>query len=137
MEDAAFGTIEPGMTHRASENQRKLLLFADDKDVAEVAAFGLRMHGGWEPVIATSASQAAKLAREELVTAIAFVVVQPSPKVARTISRLINVSSELSVPLFGITPDPSICEQFALLGVDASCTPFDPIGMWSHLPAIA
>ena len=119
------------------EIKRKLLLFAEDKDVAELAAFGLRMRGGWEPVIATSASQAATLARKESVAAIAFIVVQPSPKVARTISKLLTLSSELAIPLCGITPDPSVREEFTLLGVDASCTPFDPIGMWSHLPAIA
>ncbi len=127
----------PHMTVPMPDAERKLLLFADDRDVAEVAAFGLRMHGGWEPVIATTASQASKLARDEKVAAIAFVVVQPSSKVVRTISRLIDISNELGIPLLGITPDRSIGEQFALLGVEVSCTPFDPISMWSHLAAIA
>ncbi|MGE5113831.1 MAG: hypothetical protein ACM3JB_23445 [Acidobacteriaceae bacterium] len=119
------------------DTQRKLLLFADDKDVAEVAAFGLRVRGGWEPLIATTASQAAKLARDENVAAIAFIVVQPSPKVARTVPKLLGLCCELAIPLFGLTPDPAVREQFELLGVAASCTPFDPIGMWSELPAIA
>ncbi len=125
------------MTVPMPEIQRKLLLFAEDKDVAELAAFGLRMRGGWEPVIATSASQASTLAHKERVSAIAFIVVQPSPKVARTITKLLTLCSELEIRLFGITPDPSVSEEFTLLGVHASCTPFDPIGMWSHLPAIA
>ncbi|HEU5402316.1 MAG TPA: hypothetical protein VFU86_13215 [Terriglobales bacterium] len=119
------------------EAQRKLLLFAEDKDLAELAAFGLRMRGGWEPVIATTAPQASTLARKEAVSAIAFIVVQPSPKLPRTITKLLALCSELEIRLVGITPDPSVREEFALLGVSASCTPFDPIAMWSHLPAIA
>lgn len=125
------------MTVPMSELQRKLLLFAEDKDVAELSAFGLRMRGGWEPVIATSASQATALARQEKVTAVALIVVQPSPKVARTISKLLTLCSELDIPLFGLTPDPAVREEFTLLGVEACCTPFDPIGMWSNLPATA
>mgnify|MGYP005818690933 FL=1 len=119
------------------EAQRKLLLLAEDQDVAELAAFGLRMRGGWEPVIATSVSEASALAHQESVRAIAFIVVQPSPRVARTITKLLALCSELEIRLFGITPDPSVREEFTLLGVPASCTPFDPIGMWSLLPAIA
>ena len=42
--------------------RRKLLVVADDKDVAEVAAFGLRMYEGWEPVIATSPAEAIEIA---------------------------------------------------------------------------
>jgi len=125
------------MTVPTPEVQRKLLLFAEDKDVAEIAAFGLRMRGDWEPVVATTASQALTLAHKERVSAIAFIVVQPSPKVARTITKLLSLCSELEIRLFGITPDPSVREEFLLLGVHASCTPFDPIGMWSHLPALA
>lgn len=113
---------------------KKLLVFADDKDVAEVAAFGLRMHDGWEPVVATSPTQAYKLARDEGIVGIAFIVVQPSSKVARTISKLLALGSELAVPLFGLTPDESVREQFVILGVNVSCTPFDPIGMWTQVP---
>jgi hypothetical protein len=119
------------------EERKKLLVFAEDRDVAEVAAFGLRMHEGWEPVLATTAAQAYKLAHDENVAAIAVIVIQPSAKVARIISKLMSLSSELHVPLVGITPEPSVHEQFALLGVKAACTPFDPIGMWEQLPATA
>lgn len=116
---------------------RKILVFAEDKDVAEVAAFGLRMHNGWEPVVATSASQAFKLAHDENVAGIAVIIVQPSLKVARIISKLLSLSQELEIPLIGITPDPAVQEQFALLGVKAPCTPFDPIGIWDRLQAFA
>jgi hypothetical protein len=132
-----FAAFTPFMTVPMPDAQRKLLLFAEDKDVAELAAFGLRIHGKWEPIVATSALQASALARKESVSAIAFIVVQPSPKVARTITKLLTLCSELEIRLFGITPDPAVREEFTLLGVYASCTPFDPIGMWSHLPAIA
>jgi hypothetical protein len=133
----SFQFSGPFMTVPMPEAQRKLLLLAEDQDVAELAAFGLRMRGGWEPVIATSASQASTLAHQQNVCAIAFIVVQPSPRVARTITKLVTLCSELEIRLFGITPDPSVREEFTLLGVHASCTPFDPIGMWSFLPAIA
>jgi methyl coenzyme M reductase subunit C len=117
--------------------KRKLLVFAEDKDVAEVAAFGLRTHEGWEPVVATTASQAFKLAHDEAVVGIAVIVVQPGPKVARIVSRLLALSSELTIPFIGITPDPSVQEQFALMGIKTRCIPFDPVKMWIDLRAIA
>lgn len=114
--------------------RRKLLVVADDKDVAEVAAFGLRMHDNWEPVIATSAAQAIEIAHAERVVGIAIIVVQPSARVPRTIAKLVTLSQELDVPLFGITPDPTVGEQFSILGVNVYCTPFDPIHMWTQVP---
>ena len=118
-------------------SKRKLLVFAEDRDVAEVAAFGLRTHEGWEPVVATTASQAFQLAHSEAVVGVAVIVVQPGPKVARIVSRLLALSSELQVPFIGITPEPSVQEQFALMGIKTRCMPFDPVKIWSHLPAIA
>ena len=85
--------------------RRKLLVVADDKDVAEVAAFGLRMYEGWEPVIATSPAQAIEIASTESVVGIAVIVVQPSARVPRNIAKLLSLSQEMNVPLFGITPD--------------------------------
>lgn len=117
--------------------KRKLLVFAEDRDVAEIAAFGLRTHDGWEPVVATSASQAFKLAHDEVVVGIAVIIVQPGPKVARIASKLLALSAELKVPFFGITPDVSVQEQFALMGIKTRCMPFDPVKIWSQLPAIA
>src|SRR6185369_16324628 len=61
------------------EERKKLLVFAEDRDVAEVAAFGLRMHEGWEPVLATTAAQAYKLAHDENVAAIAVIFEKARP----------------------------------------------------------
>lgn len=116
------------------EIRRKLLVVADDKDVAEVAAFGLRMYENWEPVIATSAAQAIETAHAEKVVGIAMIVVQPSARVPRTVAKLVTLSQEMDVPLFGITPDLAVSEQFSLLGVNVYCTPFDPIHMWTQVP---
>lgn len=117
--------------------KRKLLVFAEDRDVAEIAAFGLRTHEGWEPVVATSASQAFQLAHDEAVVGIAVIVVQPGPKVARIVSRLLALSAELRIPFIGITPEPAVQEQFALMGIQTRCMPFDPVKIWSQLQAIA
>lgn len=117
-----------------SEKRRKILVVADDRDVAEVAAFGLRMYDGWESIVATSPAQALKAVQGECIVGIANIVVQPSTKVPQAISKLLSLSTAFAVPLFGISPDPTICKQFALLGVNAFCTPFDPIHMWSQLP---
>jgi len=116
---------------------RKLLVFAEDRDVAEVAAYGLRTHEGWEPVVATTATQAFHLAHSEEVVGIAVIVVQPGPKVARIVSRLLSLSAELQIPFLGITPEPAVQEQFALMGIRTRCMPFDPVKIWSQLPAIA
>jgi hypothetical protein len=117
--------------------RRKLLVVADDKDVAEVAAFGLRMYEGGEPVIATSPAQAIEIASTESVVGIAVIVVQPSARVPRNIAKLLSLSQEMNVPLFGITPDATVGEQFTLLGVNVYCTPFDPIHMWNRVPQTA
>ncbi len=114
--------------------RRKLLVVADDKDVAEVAAFGLRMHDNWEPVIATSPAQAIEIAHAQQIVGIAIIVVQPSARVPRTIAKLLTLSQEIGIPIFGITPDLTVSEQFNLLGVNAYCTPFDPIHMWTQVP---
>ncbi len=119
------------------DNRRKLLVVADDKDVAEVAAFGLRMYESWEPVVATSPAQAIEISHTEDVVGIAIIVVQPSARVPRTIAKLLSLSQELNVPLFGITPDATVSEQFTFLGVKSYCTPFDPIHMWTHVPQTA
>lgn len=116
------------------KDRQRLLVVADDKDVAEVAAFGLRMYEGWEPVIATSPAEAIEISHGLNVVGIAIIVVQPSSRVPRTIAKLLSLSQELSVPLFGITPDATVSEQFTLLGVKSYCTPFDPIHMWTHVP---
>jgi hypothetical protein len=116
------------------DDPRKLLVVADDRDVAEVAAFGLRMHDNWEPVIAVSAAQAIEMAHAEKVIGIAIIVVQPSARVPRTIAKLVTLSQEMDVPLFGITPDLTVSEQFSILGVNVYCTPFDPIHMWTQVP---
>lgn len=115
-------------------DRRKLLVVADDKDVAEVAAFGLRMYEGWEPIIATSPAQAIEVAHSQDVVGIAIIVVQPSARVPRTIAKLLTLSQEIDVPLFGITPDTTVGEQFTILGVSVYCTPFDPIHMWTQVP---
>ncbi len=117
--------------------KRKLLVFAEDRDVAEVAAFGLRTHEGWEPVIANTVAQSIQLAEREGVVGIAVIVVQPSVRVARLVTRLITLAAELKVPLIGITPEPAVQEQFALLGIKTRCMPFDPVKIWSQLQAIA
>lgn len=119
------------------EHQRKLLVVADDKDVAEVAAFGLRMYEGWQPVIATSPAQAIEVAHNEDIVGIAIIVVQPSARVPRNIAKLVSLSQEMALPLFGITPDATVSEQFTLLGVNVYCTPFDPIHMWTQVPQTA
>lgn len=116
------------------DDRRKLLVVADDKDVAEVAAFGLRMYEGWEPIIATSAAQAIEVAHRQGIVGIAIIVVQPSARVPRTIAKLLTLSQEMDVPLFGITPDATVKEQFTILGVNVYCTPFDPIHMWTQVP---
>jgi CheY-like chemotaxis protein len=117
--------------------QRQLLVVADDKDVAEVAAFGLRMYEGWQPVIATSPAEAIEIAHKWHIDGIAIIVVQPSARVPRNIVKLLSLSQEICVPLFGITPDPTVSEQFQLLGVNVYCTPFDPIHMWTQVPQTA
>ncbi len=116
------------------DDRQKLLVVADDKDVAEVAAFGLRMYEHWEPVIATSPAQAIEIAHAQEIVGIAIIVVQPGSRVPRTIAKLLTLSQEKSVPLFGITPDATVSEQFRLLGVNVYCTPFDPIHMWTQVP---
>lgn len=115
------------------DDRRRLLVVADDKDVAEVAAFGLRMYDGWEPIIATSPAQAIEVAHTQGVVGIAIIVVQPSSRVPRTIAKLLTLSQEMDVPVFGITPDAAVGEQFTILGVKVYCTPFDPIHMWTHV----
>jgi len=115
------------------DERRKLLVVAEDKDVAEVAAFGLRMYEGWEPVIANSPAQAIEIAHAQAVVGIAVIVVQPSVRVPRNIAKLLSLSQELELPLFGITPDATVCEQFSILGVASYCTPFDPIHMWTQV----
>jgi methyl coenzyme M reductase subunit C len=117
--------------------KKKLLVFAEDRDVAEIAAYGLRTHEGWEPVVATTASQAFQRAHDEPVVGIAVIVVQPGPKVARIVSRLLALSSEMKIPFIGITPEPLVQEQFALMGIKTRCMPFDPVKIWSQLQAIA
>ena len=117
--------------------RRKLLVVADDKDVAEVAAFGLRMYEGWEPVIATSPAEAIQIAATGAFVGIAVIIVQPSARVPRNIAKLLILSQEIEVPLFGITPDPTIGEQFTSLGVNVYCIPFDPIHMWNQVPQTA
>ena len=117
--------------------KKKLLVFAEDRDVAELAAFGLRTHEGWEPVIAITVPEAYQLGRSEGIVGIAVIIVQPGPKVARMVSRLLMLSSELQVPFLGITPEPAVQEQFALMGIRTRCVPFDPVNIWSQLQAIA
>ncbi len=119
------------------EEKRKLLVVADDEDVAEVAAFGLRMSDGWEAVVATSAAQAIEIAHSQNIVGIAMIVVQPSDRLPRTVATLLSLSQEMAVPFFGITPDSAVSEQFMLLGVNVYCTPFDPIHMWHAVPQTA
>lgn len=125
------------MCARMIEEKRKLLVVADDQDVAEVAAFGLRMSESWEAVVATSAAQAIEVAHTQNIVGIAIIVVQPSDRLPRTVATLLSLSREFSVPLFGITPDVTVGEQFNLLGVNVYCTPFDPIHMWHEVPQTA
>lgn len=119
------------------QEKRSLLVVADDQDVAEVAAFGLRMSDGWEAVIATSAAQAIEIAHTQPIVGIAIIVVQPGDRLPRTVSTLMSLSQEFAVPLFGITPDVTVAEQFTLMGVNSYCVPFDPIHMWHEVPQTA
>lgn len=125
------------MCARLLEEKRKLLVVADDQDVAEVAAFGLRMSDRWEAVVATSAAQAIEIAHAQSIVGIAIIVVQPSARLPRTVATLLSLSQQLGLPLFGLTPDVTVGEQFALLGVNVYCTPFDPIHMWHEVPQTA
>ncbi len=113
--------------------QRKLLLIAEDPDLAEVAAIGLRMWNGWEPVIATEMSPAIAHAQDPSMAAMVYIAVRSTTHHANV--RALQALSEIvRVPLFVITPDREIADQYRCLGVEVVCTPFDPLQMWQGVP---
>lgn len=110
--------------------QRKLLLIAEDPDLAEVAAIGLRMIHGWEPVVATEMSPAIEHAADPGMSAMVYIAVKTTAQHSN-IRALKALSEIVALPLFVITPDTEIAEQYRCLGVQVVCTPFDPLKMWN------
>lgn len=106
---------------------RNVIVYVNDRELAEIAAVGIRLAAGWSAEIVHDLDKLTDALGSNPVYAIFSVALQHDIDILVETLDILHIAKAYSTPVVVLTPEPDLCQLLHSFEALPICTAFDPL----------